>query len=126
LFDATAFVGIGLSGQGEPLGPAWLLEAIPIGVLASLLFASAMTGVGRRFEALVVVRDARWVIATLIGAGGAMFGAVFADRGEGLHESICVVAVMGAAAFAVQVLHARLAGKARAAIAAEIARDAAS
>jgi hypothetical protein len=68
------------------------------------------------------------VIATLVVAGGAMFGAILADRGVGLHESIqvCVGAVMGAAAFAVQVLHARLASDARAALAAEIARAAAS
>jgi hypothetical protein len=128
LFDTTVFVGIALSGQGEPLGPVWLLQAIPIGAVASLLVASAMGVLGWRLDAPVVVRDARWVFAILIVAGGSMFAAVLADHGERLHESIvvCVLAVMCAAAFAVQLFHARLAGKARAVIAAEIARGAAS
>jgi hypothetical protein len=124
LLDATAFAGIALSGQGEPLGPAWLPAAIAIGGVASLLVASAIGGIGRRLDAPVVVRDSRWILATFILAGGSMFAALATERGERLHESsvVCAVAVMCAAALAVQLLHARLAGNARAAIAADLAR----
>jgi hypothetical protein len=123
LFDVTAFVGIAMSGRADPLGQVWLLEAIPIGVVATLLVASAMATIGRRLDAPVVVRDARWVLAIVVVAVGVTSGAILAAQSDRAPDGTLVgcVVVMCAAAFAVQRLQARLAGKAGAAIAADLA-----
>jgi hypothetical protein len=124
LADLTVFVGIALSGRSDRPGQAWVAEVIPIGVLASFLGASAMLSIGRRLGAPAVVRDARWVVASIVLAGGMVFGGAMTARGDFLPDGILVgsLLVMGVATFAVQGLHARLVSRARAAIVEEIAR----
>jgi hypothetical protein len=127
LCDVTAFLGVALSDRADPVAALWVL-GIPIGVVSSLLVASAMAAIGRRLDAPAVVRDARWVLATVLVAVGLAFGAEHAARGGRSGEGllVCCVFVMCAAAFAVQRQQARLAGKAGEAIAADLARVAAS
>jgi hypothetical protein len=125
LFDVTAFLGIAMSDRSDPVVPIWLLDLIPVGVVASLLVASAMAAIGDRLDSPIVVRDARWVLAIVLAAVGVTFGTALAALGR--HHSadalfVCCAVVMGAAAFAVQRLQARLAGQARAAVAADLAR----